>query len=156
MGYGSLAPEEKFKALKEVWTSPRSISKVAEKYGISRPALYHWSALVERTILAVLTEKPGPKKRSPLQVLEQENQSLQKRIEDLSLIITRLSQQGQMPASTSSSQQSSRPAKCPSCGSERIWKNGSWPLKGGRQQRFMCGNCHQVLYVKKTPSPAGD
>jgi hypothetical protein len=29
-------------------------------------------------------------------------------------------------------------------------------LKGGRQQRFMCGNCHQVLYVKKTPSPAGD
>ncbi|MDA8334013.1 MAG: transposase [Peptococcaceae bacterium] len=157
MGYRSLAPEDKFQALKEVWASPRSISKVAKKYGVSRPALYHWSDLAKQSVLDALAEKPGPKKKSPFQELAQESISLHKRVEELSIIIERLSQQPQMGVSTSPNEQSPRPGKCPACGCERVWKNGSWPVKEGRQNRFVCSNCHRVLYimVKKTPSPDG-
>jgi hypothetical protein len=130
---------------------------VANKYGVSRPALYHSSALAEQSVLDALAEKPGPKKKSPFQELAQENMSLQNRVGELSLIIDKLSHQSQMGVSTSPSEQGPRPCKCPACGCERVWKNDSWPVKEGRQQRFVCSNCHQVLYimVKKTPSPDG-
>ena len=42
--------------------------------------------------------------------------------------------------------------RCPECGSERVWKDGTRQTKQGRQQRYLCRDCgYRFTYPRQKP-----
>ena len=154
MGYRELLPQEKLAAVKEAWSLRRGIAGVARKYNVSRPSLYHWLKLADEVLLEALNERPGRKPKPSMEKLQAQVDLLQRQLVE----VLEGSHDSTISVAISPHQSGPRPASCPSCGSSRIWRYGSWPTKReGARQRFICADCRQSLYLtlKKTLPSAG-
>jgi len=112
-----------------------------------------------KALSQILSSKtPGPRPRPRVEILEEE-------LEELREKYGALSQLSQIAVSTKApSLLEERPSKCPECGSNRIWKNGTYRVSGertprslkvsekGTVQRFRCSHCGVKLYLVKKKS----
>ncbi|HIE41379.1 MAG TPA: hypothetical protein EYP80_01820 [Candidatus Aenigmarchaeota archaeon] len=158
MPYRLIDTERKVKLILEHLKGER-ICSLARKYDVNEDSIHLWKNKVLEALPQLLSpNKPGPKPRSRVEILEEELKKLQREYKELS-------RKSQIIVSTKApSLLEERPSKCPKCEATRIWKNGTYQVKGkrtsrslltkekGTVQRFRCASCGIKLYlVKKKP-----
>jgi len=155
MPYRPIDTERKTKLILEHLKGAR-ICFLARKYGVNEDSIHLWKNKVLSALSQILPPKtPGPRPRRRVEILEEELSKLRKEYETLS-------QLSQIAVSTKApSLLEERPSKCPKCGATRIWKNGTYQVKGertsrslivkekGTVQRFRCSKCGVKLYLVK-------
>lgn len=158
MPYRPIDTERKVKLILEHLRGER-ICSLARKYEVDEDSIHLWKNKVIEALPQILSpKKPGPRTVSKVEILEQELTTLQKKYEALSQK-TRVTVSAKTPSFLEK-----RPSKCPECGETRIWKNGTYKVKGekaasslatkekGVVQRFRCTRCGARLFlVKKKP-----
>jgi transposase-like protein len=158
MPYRSIDTERKVKLILEHLKGAR-ICFLARKYGVNEDSIHLWKNKVLSALSQILSPKtPGPRPRPQVEILEEELKKLRKEYEAMS-------QLSQITVSTKApSFLEERPSKCPECGSNRIWKNGTYQVSGERTsrslkvsekgivQRFRCSSCGVKLYLVKKKS----
>jgi len=158
MPYRPIDTERKTKLILEHLKGAR-ICSLARKYEVNEDSIHLWKNRVLSALPKILSpETPGPRPRSQVEILKEELKKLRKKYEALS-------QTSQITVSTKApSLLEERPSKCPECGATRIWKNGTYQVKGertsrslivkgkGTVQRFRCSHCGIKLYLVKKKS----
>jgi len=158
MPYRSIDTERKVELILEHLKGAR-ICSLAREYGVNEDSIHLWKNKVLKALSQILSSKtPGPRPRSRVEILEGELEELRKKY-------GALSQLSQIAVSTKApSLLEERPSKCPECGSNRIWKNGTYRVSGertsrslkvsekGTVQRFRCSDCGVKLYLVKKKS----
>jgi len=158
MPYRSIDTERKVKLILEQLKGAK-ICSLSRKYEVNEDSIHLWKNKVLRVLPKILSPKtPGPRPRSQVEILKEELKKLQKGYETLSQV-SQITVSSKAPSLLEE-----RPGKCPECGSNRIWKNGTYQIKGERTsrslivrekgtiQRFKCSGCGVKLYlVKKKP-----
>lgn len=164
MGKGKYLPkQEKLEVLYRIWAGEK-ITQVARDCGISRQVIYIWKRRAEIALYQALEEKRrGPKIQnlSPDHGVEQ----VQEGVENSSRKLEQTQQQmGTLQESYNSFNTSDtsklntddekKPQRCPVCGCEKIYKNGTYirRTKDSRWkkkrvvQRYICAWCKNSLY----------
>ena len=158
MPYRSINTERKIELILEHLKGAR-ICSLARRYSVNEDSIHLWKNKVLRALSEILSPRtPGPRPRSRVEILEEELGELRKKYE-------RLSQLSQITVSTKApSLLEERPSRCPECGASRIWKNGTYKVRGertsrslrisekGTVQRFRCSDCWVKLYLVKKKS----
>lgn len=145
MAYKTIDPELKLHVVKDFW-STGNVSKTADKYGISRNAVYDWTKLAEQTIQEAF-QKTTPGRHTVS--LEEENKHLRSQIQELLDIYHKLSQDR-----TSEPIIEPMMVECPDCHSDEICKNGKvYTRIHGLRQRFLCKRCSLSVYVEVKKNP---
>jgi len=158
MPYRSIDTERKVELILEHLKGAR-ICSLARRYGVNEDSIHLWKNKVLSALSQILSPKtPGPRPRPQIEILEEELKKLRKEYEDMS-------QLSQITVSTKApSLLEERPSKCPECGANRIWKNGTYRVSGertsrslkvsekGTVQRFRCSHCGVKLYLVKKKS----
>jgi len=141
------------------------IQGVARKHGVSRPSVYAWTGKA----LDVLEQALKPRKRGPKfkkadardKLVEEQKEKIGK----LDDIIEQKDKQIKNLRGKLNLQKNSlpRPSKCPHCGFEKIYKNGTYKIKPERfleqlkkdqeieitVQQFICPYCTSSVYRQK-------
>jgi len=131
MSYRSLDTERKLRLILENLKGAK-ICSLARKYEVDEDSIHLWKNKVLKALPQILSPKtPGPRPRSKVEILKGKLKKLQKKYEALSQI-------SQITVSTKTpSLLEERPSKCPECGATRIWKNGTYQVKGERTSRSL-------------------
>jgi transposase-like protein len=140
MSYVHIDPAAKMKAVKHFWQTG-NLKKSAEKFDISRKALYAWVRLAEESWEAIF-EASTPSKRTA--TLTEQNQKLQTQLDEVLHAYHKVSPRPPL---------SLQLACCPRCRSTALLRNGRVKTKRhGWRQRLWCRKCDVSLYVdlKKT------
>ena len=141
MSFIPIDPATKTAAVKHFWRNG-NLKATAEKFGVSRNAIYDWVRIAERTLeTAFVGSTPGKKAPS----LADQNLKLQSQLKEVLYVYHK--------SSPSSVPLSAVPARCPRCSSTALLRNGRIPSKRhGLLQRLCCraGNVSVYLDLKKT------
>lgn len=138
-------PELKLNVVKEYW-STGNISKIANKYGISRNVVYNWSELAQQVIQEAF-EKTSPGRHTIS--LEEENKNLRAQLQELLNVYHELPQDKSSGVITEP-----KVVECPDCHSDNICKNGKVYTKTyGFRQRFLCKSCSLSVYIEIKKNP---
>jgi len=155
MGFRSISVEEKIAVIYEV-TKKGKIEPVARSYGVSKPSVYTWLERSQEALRKALKpHKRGPKfKRNP------EN----KRMEELaSFLEEKDGEIKRLREKSNPKKEDIRPVKCPYCGFEKIYRNGTYKrkpkaffdkLKQDEQKEesvpdFLCPWCGKSFHMEK-------
>jgi len=161
----SISIKEKILIICQVITGEK-IQRVVRKHGVSRPSVYTWTYKALDTLEQALKPgKRGPKfKKGKVDVkngiIEEQKEKIgklndtisekEKQIENLRRRISYF-QKNSLP----------HPSKCPHCGFEKIYKNGTYKIKPERffeqfkkdkeieitVQQFICPYCRSSVYT---------
>jgi transposase-like protein len=153
MPYREVDANTKVEILKQYWSEDSKVMSLAKKYGVSRESIYVWAREAEKTIKDLFNKKrPGPVLDDQAKLIA-ENKQLKQQLQDVSYNYQRLSQYTQLKPANLRTGGEIRPGVCPSCGHDKVWRNGSFSTSQGITQRFCCAKCKAKVYlVKKTPS----
>lgn len=152
MPYREVDADTKMEILKQYWSKDSKVMSLAKQYGVSRESIYVWAREAEKTIRDLFENKrPGPALDEQTKLIA-ENEQLKQQLQDVSDDYQVLSQHSQLrPAKVRGAEV--RPGVCPTCGHDKVWRNGSFSTSQGITQRFCCARCKAKVYlVKKTPS----
>jgi len=158
-GVKSVSTQAKLKALYLIWAGEK-IAQVARDCGISRQVIYTWKKKAEGALCEALEEKRrGPKVRSspPKKEVQKDAGNFSKPFKR----IEQVQQEVKTPRENSNSHDTiqapaneKKPERCPICGCEKIYKNGTYIKKiqdnglKKRQvvQRYICVWCKSSLH----------
>ena len=162
-GYRYISIKEKLLIVTQV-ISGEKIQLIADKYKVSRPSIYAWSQKALDTLEEALKlEKRGPKlKRVKFEAKDRKVREQGKEIDRLKGIVKEKEKQIENLKRKMSLQKKdvSRPLKCPYCGFEKIYKNGTYKIKpeklfdmlkkdGAKEiivQQFICPYCKSTVH----------
>ena len=155
----------KVRALHRVWSGEK-IAEVAREYGVSRQMLYYWKRKAETAIFQALNEsKRGPRVRETHQ--NSKLVRMQEKVKELSQVLQKtqqkvklLERRGGKLSHTDNNSNNKRPERCPVCGCEKIYKNGTYIRKNKNAdhnqeqvvQRYICVWCKNSIYVEQNSS----
>ncbi len=143
------------------------IQGVAGKHGVSRPSVYAWTGKALDTLKQVLKQrKRGPKcKKGKVNAKDETIEEQKEKIEKLVNIISEKEKQIKSLRGKLNLQKNSLPcpSKCPHCGFEKIYRNGTYKIKPERfleqlkkdkeieiiTQQFICPYCRSSVYRQK-------
>lgn len=153
MPYREVDTDTKVEILKQYWAKDSKVKTLARDYGVSRESIYTWAREAEKTIKDFFNKKrPGPTLDEQAKLVV-ENEQLKQQLQVVSDEYQRLSQFSQLRPAKLRTGGEVRPGVCPSCGHDKIWRNGFYVTSKGATQRFSCAKCKASVYlVKKTPS----
>jgi len=161
--FGSISIKEKVLIVCQVIAGEK-IQGVARKHGVSRPSVYAWTGKALDTLeQALKPEKRGPKcKKGKVEVKDETIEEQKEKIEKLVNIISEKEKQIKNLRGKLNLQKNSlpRPSKCPHCGFEKIYRNGTYKIKPERfleqlkkdqeieiiTQQFICPYCRSSVY----------
>jgi cell division protein FtsB len=141
------------------------IQAIARKHKVSRPSIYAWTQKALGTLEQTLKlEKRGPKfKKSKVDAKDETIEEQKEKIAKLEGIISEKEKQIKNLKGKLNLQKNSfaRPSKCPHCGFEKIYKNGTYKIKPERffeqlkkdqegeitVQQFICPYCRSSVYM---------
>lgn len=153
MPYREVDTETKLEILKKFWSKDSKVMSIAKEYKVSRESIYTWAKEAESTLKELFEKKrPGPALGEQEKLL-MENEQLKQQLQDVSDDYQALSQYSQLRLAQLRTGGEIRPGVCPSCGHDKVWRNGFYSTSKGTTQRFSCARCKASVYlVKKTPS----
>ena len=140
------------------------IQPLAKKYKVSRPSIYTWAQKSLDTLEQVLKQgKRGPKfKKGKVDAKDKVIEEQKEKIGKLNDIISEKEKQIKNLRNKIALQKNSlfRPLKCPHCGFEKIYKNGTYKIRGERfleqlkkdkeieiiTQQFICPYCKSSVH----------
>ncbi|MEA1964156.1 MAG: helix-turn-helix domain-containing protein [Candidatus Aerophobetes bacterium] len=143
------------------------IQPIAKKYKVSRPSIYVWRKRALGSLeQALKPDKRGPKfKKGKVNAKDKVIEEQKEKIGKLNDIISEKEKQIKNLRNKIALQKNSlsRPSKCPHCGFEKIYKNGTYKikpeklfeqLKKGKEieiitQQFICPYCRSSVYREK-------
>jgi len=161
---GSISIKEKILIVCQVIAGEK-IRALARKQGVSRPSIYAWTGKALDTLeQALKPEKRGPKcKKGKVDAKDETIEVQKKKIEELVNIISEKEKQIKNLKEKINLQKNSllRPSRCPHCGFEKIYKNGTYKIKPERffellkndqeveitVQQFICPYCRSSVYT---------
>jgi len=164
--FRSISVKEKILIVSQVITGEK-IQPVAKRHGVSRPSIYAWTQKALDTLeQALKPEKRGPKcKKGKVDTKDNLIEEQKKKIEELNDIVSEKEKQIKSLRGKINLQKNSRPRplKCPHCGFEKIYKNGTYKIKPERffevlkkdqeieitVQQFICPYCRSSVYPPK-------
>jgi len=141
------------------------IQGAAGKHGVSRPSVYAWTGKALDTLeQALKPAKRGPKyKKGKVDAKDETIEKQKEKIEKLVNIISEKEKQIKNLRGKINLQKNSlpRPSRCPHCGFEKIYRNGTYKikperfleqLKKGKEieiiiQQFICPYCRSSVYT---------
>jgi len=162
--FGSISIKEKILIVSKVITGEK-IQPVAKKHGVSRPSIYAWTKKALDTLEQTLKlGKRGPKfKKERVDVKDKAIEEQKEKIEELNNIISEKEKQIKNLKGKINLQKNSlpRPSRCPHCGFEKIYKNGTYKIRPERFfeqlkkdkeieviiQQFICPYCRSSVYT---------
>jgi len=163
---GSISIKEKVLMVCRVIAGEK-IQSIAKKHGISRPSVYAWTGKALDTLEQALKPgKRGPKfKKGRVDVKDKAIEEQKQKIAELDDIISEKEKQIKNLRGRINLQKNSlpRPSKCPHCGFEKIYRNGTYKIKPERfleqlkkdkeieiiTQQFICPYCRSSVYRQK-------
>jgi len=163
---GSISIKEKIFIVCQVIAGEK-IHGVARKHGVSRPSVYAWTGKALDTLEQALKRgKRGPKfKKGEVEAKDKLIEEQKEKIEELNDIISEKEKQIKNLTGKINLQKNSlpRPSKCPRCGFEKIYKNGTYKIKPERLfeqlkkdqeieitvQQFICPYCRGSVNRQK-------
>ncbi len=144
------------------------IQRVARKHGASRPSIYAWTQkALDILEQALKPGKRGPKfKKGKVDAKDKVIEEQKEKIAELNALIEQKEKQIKNLRGKISLQKNSlpRPLKCPHCGFEKIYKNGTYKIEPERFfehllkkdkeieiiiQQFICPYCRSSVYTPK-------
>jgi len=143
------------------------IQRVARKHGVSRPSIYAWTRKALDTLKQALKPaKRGPKcKKGKVDAKDKAIEEQKEKITELNDIISEKDKQIKSLKGKLNLQKNSfpRPSKCPHCGFEKIYKNGTYKIRPERLseqlkkdkeieitvQQSICPYCRSSVYRQK-------
>jgi len=161
---GSISIKEKVLIVCQVIAGEK-IQRVARKHGVSRPSIYAWTKKALDTLEQALKPgKRGPKfKKGRVDVKDKAIEKQKEKIEKLVNIISEKEKQIKSLRGRINLQKNSlpRPSRCPHCGFEKIYRNGTYKIKPERfleqlkkdkeieitVQQFICPYCRSSVYT---------
>lgn len=152
MPYREVDTDAKLEILKKYWSKDSKITTLAKEFGVSRESIYTWARAAEHAVKDLFDKKrPGPALDEQTRMVAEINQ-LKQQLQELSDDIQQLSQHSQLRPAKRRSGGEIRPGICPTCGHDKVWRNGVFRTSQGITQRFACAKCKAEVYlVKKTP-----
>lgn len=141
------------------------IQPIAKKYKVSRPSIYLWRKRALGSLEEALKpDKRGPKfKKGKVDAKDKVIEEQKEKIEKLVNIISEKEKQIKNLRGKLNLQKNSlsRPLKCPHCGFEKIYKNGTYKIKPERFleqlkkdkeieiiiQQFICPYCKSSVRI---------
>jgi len=153
VSYREVDTETKVEVLKQYWAKDSKVKALSESYGVSRESIYTWAREAEKAMNDFFDKKrPGPTLDKQAKLIV-ENEQLKQQLQDMSYNYQLLSQYSQLKPAKLRTGGEVRPSVCPSCGHDKVWRNGFYSTSKGSTQRFSCAKCKVSVYlVKKTPS----
>ena len=158
MRKGKISGETRVKIIMEVF-SGRPITEVAEDYGVHRTTVYRWLKKARAAIENELStdqeqdsvDRKGRSRQSSVLEVSRLNNELKKKQQENRYLKKKI---------RVSSQPDPRPAACPECGCEKLYKNGAYytslehliPSSFREKadipvQRFVCPSCNHSTYL---------
>jgi len=143
------------------------IQSIAKKHGISRPSVYTWTGeALDALEQALKLKRRGPKfKKGKVDAKDNLIEKQKEKIGKLEDIISEKDKQIKDLKGKLNLQKNSfpRPSKCPHCGFEKIYKNGTYKITPERLfdqlkkdqeieitiQQFICPYCRSSVYRQK-------
>jgi len=143
------------------------IQRVARRHRVSRPSIYIWTQKALDTLEETLKpEKRGPKfKKGKVDAKDKLIEEQKEKMAESGDIISEKENQIENLRGRISLQKNSlpRPSKCPHCGFEKIYKNGTYKIKPERffeqlkkdkeieitVQQFICPYCRSSVYASE-------
>jgi len=162
----SRSVKEKIVIISQVMAGEK-IQTIARKQGVSRPSIYAWTQKALDTLEETLKpEKRGPKiKKGKVDAKDKLIEEQKEKIGKLEGIISEKEKQIKNLGNKLALQKNSlpRPSKCPHCGFEKIYKNGTYKIKPARLfeqfkkdkeieitvQQFICPYCRSSVYTRE-------
>lgn len=162
---GSISIKEKVLIVSQVIAGEK-IQPLAKKYKVSRPSIYVWTQRALGSLEQALKQgKRGPKfKKGKLDAKDKVIEE-QKKIDKLNDIISEKEKQIKDLRNKIALQKNSfsRPLRCLHCGFEKIYKNGTYKIRGERFleqlrkdkeieiiiQQFICPYCRSSVNRQK-------
>ena len=163
---GSISIKEKILMVCQVIAGGK-IQRVARKHGVSRFSIYAWTKKALDTLEQTLKPgKRGPKfKKGRVDVKDKVIEEQKEKIAELDDIISEKEKQIKDLKRKLNLQKNSlpRPSRCPHCGFEKIYKNGTYKIRPERfleqlkkdqeieitVQQFICPYCRSSVYRQK-------
>jgi len=163
---GSISIKEKILIVSQVIAGEK-IQRAARKHGVSRPSVYAWTQkALDILEQALKPGKRGPKcKKGKVDAKDKFIEEQKEKIAELKDIISEKEKQIKNLRGKINLQKNSlpRPLKCPHCGFEKIYKNGTYKIKLERffeqlkkdkeieitVQQFICPYCRSSVYRQK-------
>jgi transposase-like protein len=164
--YKSVSVKEKVLIVSQVIAGEK-IQSIARKHGVSRPSIYTWTQkALDILEQALKLEKRGPKfKKAKVDAKDKLIEEKKEKIAELNDIISEKEKQIKNLRNKIALQKNSlpRPSKCPHCGFEKIYKNGTYKIKSDRffeqlkkdqeieitVQQFICPYCRSSVYTSE-------
>jgi len=164
--FGSISIKEKILIVCQVIAGGK-IQPLARKHKVSRPSIYAWTGKALDVLeQALKTGKRGPKfKKGKVDAKDKVIGEQKEKIGKLEDIISEKEKQIKDLKGKLNLQKNSlpRPSKCPHCGFEKIYKNGTYKIKPERLfeqlrkdkemeiaiQQFICPYCRSSVYRQK-------
>ena len=155
MGYAKpISAQMKVEVLHRIWAGEK-LARVARECGISRQVIYTWKRKADYAVFQALREKKrGPKVnrryRAGLDERALENVSPGRHDYQVAESHLDLLKEG------GNCQSEQRPERCPVCGCEKIYKNGTYSVKDRSStrkqqrrkiQRYICVWCKSSICV---------
>ena len=143
------------------------IQRVARRHRVSRPSIYIWTQKALDTLEEALKpEKRGPKfKKGKVDAKDKLIEEQKEKMAESGDIISEKEKQIENLRGKINLQKNSlpRPSKCPHCGFEKIYKNGTYKIKPERffeqlkkdkeieitVQQFICPYCRSSVYASE-------
>jgi len=163
---GSISIKQKILTVSKVIAGEK-IQSVAKKHGVSRPSIYAWTKKALDTLEQTLKPaKRGPKfKKGKVDTRDKAIEEQKEKIEELNNIISEKEKQIKNLKGKINLQKNGlpRPSRCPHCGFEKIYKNGTYKIRPERfleqlkkdqqieiiTQQFICPYCRSSVYRQK-------
>ena len=161
---GSVSIKEKVVIISQVIAGEKT-QRVARKHVVSRPSVYAWTQkALDILEQALKPGKRGPKfKKGKVDAKDKLIEEQKMKIEELNDIISEKEKQIKNLRGKINLQKNSLPraSKCPHCGFEKIYKNGTYKIRGERLfeqfkkdkeieitvQQFICPYCRSSVYT---------
>jgi hypothetical protein len=161
---GSISIKEKIFIVSQIIAGGK-VQTIARRHRVSRPSVYAWTQKALDTLEQSLKPaKRGPKfKKGKVDAKDKVIDKQKEKIAKLNDIIEEKEKQIQNLREKLSLQKNSlpRPSKCPHCGFEKIYKNGTYKIKPERffkgvkkdkeieitVQQFICPYCRSSVYI---------
>jgi len=162
--FGSISIKEKILIVCQVIAGEK-IQRVARRHKVSRPSVYAWTQKASDILEQALKPgKRGPKfKKGKVDTKDETIEEQKEKIAKLNDIISEKEKQIENLRGKINLQKNSlpRPSKCPHCGFEKIYKNGTYKIKPERffeqlqkdkeieitVQQFICPYCRSSVYT---------
>ncbi len=164
--FGSISIKEKILIVCQVIAGEK-IQTIARRHKVSRPSVYAWTQKASDILEQALKPgKRGPKfKKVKVDTKDKTIEEQKEKIGKLEDIVSEKEKQIENLRGKINLQKNNllRPSKCPHCGFEKIYKNGTYKIKPERffeqlqkdkeieitVQQFICPYCRSSVYTSK-------